>query len=563
MKYSQDVHQQESLPVPKGPEPLLLQVFLRAGAILTLGVLCFVIPEVGPNRFLLGSILILLIAPLAAVLELRWPFTRLGPTQPIFDITAAITLVHLAPEAWIPALIAGALNANSTSVHLCKNAFLVYPSLNIVLVGGMVFSAVRYQIHDWHLPILTYLACLPSLIFYLHWNIRRSNELRDRTQRLQNMALLAGGVAHDFNNILTGIVGYAELARAALPEDHSANRSIGILLQGTQRAKLLTGQLLTFAGREIRSVTEVNLDEEIRSLILLLESVVPRGVHIDLVTGNRPVYAQGDRSQLQQVFMNLLVNAAESMAHRSGTIRIELRAEEQSPLAGKPAAVCEIKDEGCGIAPSDLGRICEPFFSSKANGHGLGLACTSRIIQEHHGEIAISSTVNKGTTVCVRLPLASGTQHRPVSAIDSPQRSAHRRVLVVDDDENIRDVFRLMLRQLGYDVITAESGEQAVTLLLDRDLILDFVLLDLKMPGMTGWECREELRRLRPELPVIIASGYDPSPEHRIENAPDVFLRKPFTLQSLKLAVEAVLEADSCAGIAKKYDTAMEVNAAV
>lgn len=563
MKYSQDVHPKDPLSAAKAYEPLLIQVFLRAGAILTLGTLCFVIPEVGPNRFLLGSILVLVIAPMAAILELRWPFTRLGPTQPLFDITAAITLVHVAPEAWIPALIAGALNANSTSVHLCKNAFLVYPSLNSLLLGGMVFAAVRYQVHDWHLPILAYLACLPSLIFYLHWNIRRSNEARDRTQRLQNMALLAGGVAHDFNNILTGIVGYAELARAALPEDHSANRSIGILLQGTQRAKLLTGQLLTFAGREIRSVTEVNLEEEIRSLILLLESVVPRGVQVELVTSDRPVFAQGDRSQLQQVFMNILVNAAESMAHRPGAIRVALRADEAPSLSGKPCAVCEIKDEGCGIAPSDLGRICEPFFSSKANGHGLGLACTNRIVQEHHGSIEISSIVNRGTTVCVRLPLASGVQQRSVVESDPKSRSKQRRVLVVDDDENIRDVLRLMLRQLGFDVIAAESGEQAVTLVLDRELILDFILLDLKMPGMTGWECREEIRRLRPDLPVIIASGYDPAPENRTQDAPDVFLRKPFTLQSLKHAVKSVLESESSDGVASNYESAVEANAAV
>lgn len=546
MQYSQESPQADPLQGPRAGQPLMLQVILRAGAILALGVLCFVIPEVGANRFLVGGLLILIVAPAAAILELLCPITRLGPTQPLFDITAAITLVHLAPDAWIPALIAGALNANSTSVHLCKNAFLVYPCLNVLLVSGMVFSAVRYQIHDWHLPILTYLACLPSLIFYLHWNIRRSNEMRDRTQRLQNMALLAGGVAHDFNNILTGIVGYAELARAALPEEHTANRSIGILLQGTQRARLLTGQLLTFAGREVRSISSVNLEEEIRSLLLLLESVVSNGVRFQLVTGAHPVHVLGDRAQLQQVFMNVLMNAAESMNRRHGTIRIELREDHFPGVAGNAAAVCEIRDQGCGIAPSDLARICEPFFSSKANGHGLGLACTYRIVQEHHGSIDFSSTVNKGTTVCIRLPLANSESSSTTLSVDeSEHTSSQRRVMVVDDDESIRDVFRLMLRQLGFDVITAGSGEEAVSMILDRGLVLHFVVLDLKMPGMTGWQCREEFRRLRPGLPVIISSGYDPAPDGRNAGSPDVFLRKPFTLQSLRQAVTLILEARS------------------
>lgn len=543
MQYTQDSQQTDQPQNPRAGQPLLVQVFLRSGAILTLGMLCFVIPEVGPSRYLLGSILIVLVAPLAAAFELLCPMTRLGPTQPLFDITAVIILVHLAPEAWTPALIAGALNANSTSVHLCKNAFLVYPSLNVLLVGGMVFAAIRYQVHDWHVPILTYLACLPSLIFYLHWNIRRSNELRDRTQRLQNMALLAGGVAHDFNNILTGIVGYAELAKAALPKDHAANRSLAILLQGTQRAKLLTGQLLTFAGREIRSITRVNLDEEIRSLLLLMESVVPGGVRFQLVAGSQPVHTLGDRSQLQQVFMNVLMNAAESMHHRPGAIRVELRAEHIPTSAGTATAVCEIQDDGCGIAPSDLARICEPFFSSKANGHGLGLACTNRIIHEHHGSIEFASTVNRGTTVRIRLPLANAESSDMAMRADTDEAdSDYRRVLVVDDDENIRDVFRLMLRQLGFDVITAGSGEEAVNLMLDRGLVLDFVVLDLKMPGMTGWQCREEVRRLRPGLPVIISSGYDPAPESRNADFPDTFLRKPFTLNSLKQAVTSILE---------------------
>jgi len=154
-----------------------------------------------------------------------------------------------------------------------------------------------------------------------------------------------------------------------------------------------------------------------------------------------------------------------------------------------------------------------------------------------------SSLVNRGTTVCIRLPLANAELSGVAPGADEDDsNSGDRRVMVVDDDENIRDVFRLMLRQLGFDVITAGSGEEAVSLMLDRGLMLDFVVLDLKMPGMTGWQCHEEVRRLRPGLPVIISSGYDPSPESRKADFPDVFLRKPFSLQSLRQAVTSILE---------------------
>jgi hypothetical protein len=192
---------------------LIVPILLRAGGVFALGLIALVFPEVGPDRILLGFLLMFVVAPIAALLEFFLPLTRFGPTQPPFDIAVCITLIHLTPSGWIPTLIVGVLSPNSTRVHLCRNAFWLYPILNLTFLIGMVFAAVVNQVADWHLPILAYVACLPSLIFYLHWNIRRKQEMTSHSQQLQNLALIAGGVAHDFNNVLTSIVGYAELAK--------------------------------------------------------------------------------------------------------------------------------------------------------------------------------------------------------------------------------------------------------------------------------------------------------------------------------------------------------------
>ncbi len=524
---------------------LVAPILLRAGGVFFLGLIALCFPEVGPNRILLGLLLMFVVAPIAAMLEFCLPTTRLGPTQPPFDIAICVTLIHLAPTAWIPALIAGGLSANSTSVHLCRNAFWLYPILNLTFLVGMVFAAVVNEVANWHVPILTYVACLPSLIFYLHWNIRRNQEMTSHSQQLQNLALIAGGVAHDFNNILTGIVGYAELAKTQLPENHEADESLTILLEGTQRAKLLTGQLLSFANRELRTVAEMDVVREIQELIPLLSSVLPGGAQIRFESEEPQIVIRGDRSQIQQIFMNLILNAGQAMANqRGGIIRLTVRrVADQATEA--PSCECVVSDSGCGISAIDLPRVFEPFYSSKAKGQGLGLACTQRIVRDHGGTIRINSQLGVGTDVIVTLPALRATKLTDSGVQNKGGvEEGSRRLLVVDDEHDVRDVLRLILCRMGYDVQAVASGPEAISLFLAADQKFDAVLMDLRMPGMDGWECRRELTRIRPNVPVILISGYAPErpPGSGISEVPDVFLTKPFTKSSLAAVLDQVLE---------------------
>ena len=344
------------------------------------------------------------------------------------------------------------------------------------------------------------------------------------------------------NNILTGIVGYAELAQEQLPDHKAAKRSLEILLSGTQRAKLLTGQLLSFANRELRTLSKIDLIDELQQLIPLLTSIVARSAKIVVDSPEKRIFILGDRSQIQQVFMNLILNAAESMSHRSERIvRISLRVE-WNDVPEQSRCYCSVSDTGCGISTADLRRVFEPFFTSKAKGHGLGLACTRRIVEEHGGQIEISSKAGVGTTVDVKLPVLqdpsltdSGTQY--AAANDKSQR-----VLIVDDENEVRDVLRLMLCRMGYDVHAVANGPEAIALFLAADVHFDAVMLDLMMPGMNGWECRRELTRIRPSVPIIIMSGFAPQlpPGESLSQLSNAFLTKPFTKASLKTALSTV-----------------------
>lgn len=529
---------------------LLLPILLRAGGIIVLGLIALCFPDVGPNRIPLGLLLILIVAPVAALLEFFKPLTRIGPTQPPFDIAVCVMLIHMAPEVWVPTLIAGGLSANSTSVHLCRNAFWLYPILNLTFLVGMAFAAVVHEVDDWSLPILAYVACLPSLIFYLHWNTRRNQEMTNHGQQLQNLALIAGGVAHDFNNILTSIVGYAELAKTQLSENQEAEESLTILLEGTQRAKLLTGQLLSFANRELRTVAELDVVQELRELIPMLSSVLPRGVQVRLESEESHVFIRGDRSQIQQVFMNLILNAGQAMANpRGGVIRLDVL-EVIDPATAELTCECIVSDSGCGISPADLPRVFELFYSSKAKGQGLGLACTQRIVRAHGGTIRINSQLGVGTEVIITLPAVRNTKlsDSGVQKKGGPD-GRPRRLLVVDDEQDVRDVLRLILCRMGCDVQVVASGLEAVSMFQTTDYEFDAVVMDLRMPVMDGWECRRELNRIRPAVPIILVSGYAPERPQGSDNSgmPDVFLTKPFTKSSLAAVLEQALERQATA----------------
>ena len=371
-------------------------------------------------------------------------------------------------------------------------------------------------------------------------------------QKAESLGILAGGVAHDFNNLLTGILSNAGTARRHLPAESPARRYLAEVIQGSNAAGHLTGQLLAYAGRGRFQVRPLDLSAEVWAIETLLHVSVRGKGRLSLDLAEQLPAIEADPVQIHQVLMNLVTNAAESDAAevpiRVSTRAVELRAEDLhefvpgSEAQPGPYVALEVADAGGGMGAATRERVFEPFFTTKATGRGLGLAATLGIVHGHGGGISIDSKALSGTTFRVFFP-ASDKLVRPIPSDRPGDLSGQGVVLVVDDDEYVLQGVYFALEGFGYSAILADSGPKALDFMRDRGYEIDLVLLDLSMPGMDGEETLRSLRELRPGVSVLLSSGYD---EDRVTQQfsslrIDGLLRKPYDPEQLATAVKRIL----------------------
>jgi PAS domain S-box-containing protein len=368
---------------------------------------------------------------------------------------------------------------------------------------------------------------------------RRLEEQLAQAQRLEAVGRLAGGVAHDFNNLITAIAGYAELLRDSLPPDDPRRDDTGEILQSARRGAELTSQLLGFARRQIVQPRIVDVDQVIRPLARMLERLL--GADVELVIEAAPAVppVRVDPGQLEQVVTNLAVNARDAMPAGG---RLRLRVD-----AGDGEVVLSATDTGHGIRAEDLPHIFEPFFTTKEQGRGtgLGLATCYGIVQQAGGRIEVDSEPGRGTTFRVILPAAG-----PAPPVVSPRGAqpqaptGHEAILVVEDEPQVRQVLARTLASLGYDVTVTASGDEALGVAAARPRPFDLVVTDVVMPGMSGLEVVRALRARWPDLPALVLSGYtdDRFLRDDVEGERLPFLQKPFTRDALAAEVRRLLE---------------------
>lgn len=385
---------------------------------------------------------------------------------------------------------------------------------------------------------------------------RRLEQQFQQSQRLESLGRLAGGIAHDFNNVLMAVLGHAELALAELPSASRARDDLREIVNASHRAAELCRQMMAYSGRGHLQTEAVDLVQLVGGMVHLLSSVMSKKVLLNLNLDKNLPPIEGDPSQIDQVIMNLVLNASEAIGERSGVITISAGAMECSKeyLRGTyldeelPAGLyvtLEVSDTGSGMSKETLARLFEPFFSTKAGGRGLGLAAVLGIVRAHKGAIKVYSELGKGTTFKLLFPAALDG-----SAANRAQREAVSSwkgrgvVLLVDDEETIRALGRRMLETLGFEVLVAADGRETVQVYRENLGRITLVLLDLTMPRMNGEETFRELRSLDPGVRVVLSSGY-------MEN--DVatrfagkglagFIQKPYTLTALAEKLRAVLE---------------------
>jgi len=380
---------------------------------------------------------------------------------------------------------------------------------------------------------------------------RKRAEARLReAQKLESLGLLAGGVAHDFNNLLVGVIGNASLAQEMLPPDHPAAELLDGVIKTGQQAAHLTRQMLAYSGKGKFLVEALNLSALIPEMAGLVRPSISKKIalHLDLEEDLPSVEA--DRGQLQQVFMNLALNAAEAIGSHEGLITVRTGVDRYTRLRPEAAAlatgkyVClEVRDTGSGMDDATRARIFDPFFSTKFTGRGLGLAAVAGILRGHKGAILVSSAPGQGSCFTVLFPAAArAAEERPAAAGMAAVRGSGV-VLVVDDEKLVREMVKKALERYGYTVLLADGGLAAIDLLKRHPADVALVVLDLSMPRMSGEEALPELRKIRPEVKVLVSSGYSESETMTMFKGQRVsgFIQKPYTGAGLAEKVKACL----------------------
>lgn len=361
-------------------------------------------------------------------------------------------------------------------------------------------------------------------------------------QKLESLGVMAGGIAHDFNNLLTAILGQAYLASEDLPAESPARESIELIQETTQRAAQLTAQLLAYSGKGRFVVRPLNLSKLIEEMAHLLRASISKNATLTYHLAEDLPAVEADASQLQQVVMNLIINASDAIGQTRGVITVATGLSEvdqaeiaRNHIAAEPVAgtyvYLEVADTGCGMDEPTRARIFDPFFTTKRTGRGLGLAALLGIVRGHRGAIKVDSEPGQGATFRVLLPLTERPAEGSADASEGRERwRGSGTILVVDDEPPVLTVARMILERAGFTVIAAEDGRRAVEVFREHADRIVAVLLDVTMPEASGEEAFWAMRRIQSDVPILLASGYteeDVSGRLAVDGAA-AFIHKPY-----------------------------------
>jgi PAS domain S-box-containing protein len=380
------------------------------------------------------------------------------------------------------------------------------------------------------------------------------------SQKLESLGMLSGGIAHDFNNLLQAMLGNLDLALMRLPQETPARKNIDRAIKAARSAAKLTHMMLAYSGKGLFDIKPLNLTKLVEENAAMLEAAIPKSISLEQCLDHAIPTIRADAGQLQQVIMNLITNAAEAIGDRGGRIKLSTgvkefdqatlncsRLEEKQP-AGRYVWM-EVSDNGCGMNRETQQKLFDPFFTTKFTGRGLGMSAVLGIIRAHKGAFLVESAPGTGTTIEVLFPTGddqpAGLDRLSAAEFVQEKLIGHSvKVLVVDDEEMIRTVSTAMLEELGYETLAAASGEEALELLRREGDSIGVVLLDQVMPGMDGGTLLKELRSIRPDIKVLLASGFSQQEvsERFSGMGLNGFIPKPYSLKNLTAELSRVLK---------------------
>ena len=372
--------------------------------------------------------------------------------------------------------------------------------------------------------------------------------------KIQAIGTLAGGIAHDFNNILFPIVGYTELTMDEVSEDSVAHRNLQEILKAANRAKDLVQQILTFSRQSDQERKPIKVQHIIAETLRLLRASIPASIEIVHKIQDDCGPVMGDATQIHQVIMNLCTNAYQAMQDKGGKLElilteIDIGYEEMIDKIGmQPGKHLRllVKDEGCGMEPSVLDRIFEPYYTTKEQGKGtgLGLSVIHGIVKNHRGDITVKSTPGKGTIFQVYLPLIEDLDLTAELEPTNGVTKGEERILLVDDEEQIVAMERQMLENLGYRVTARTDSQEALKVFAKRPHNFDLVITDMTMPHMTGDQLAQKMLDIEPNIPVILCTGFNEliTEEKALAMGIQKFVMKPIVKNDLATTIRSVLD---------------------
>ncbi len=390
-------------------------------------------------------------------------------------------------------------------------------------------------------------------------NVKLEEQLR-QAMKMEAIGTLAGGIAHDFNNILTAIIGYTELARLNIEKNCVAGEcavhlDLSHLLDAGYRARDLIKQILAFSRQQKQETSPLKLSEVVREALKLLRATIPKSVEIRENIGSADGHVMADSTQMHQIIMNLCTNGYHAMRDSGGVLGVKLSTTEihesdkrvsHLHLQAGSYTLLEISDTGEGMTRAVRERIFDPYFTTKANngGTGMGLAVVHGIVREHQGHISVYSELGRGTTFKVYLPQIIGSVIEHVHVQQAQLPMGDERILLVDDEEPVLDLERALLEKLGYQVTSTASPMEALEIFTDRQGAFDLVMTDMTMPKMNGMELAGEILQRRPQMPIIICTGFSELTNEKKAKAIGAreFVMKPLVLRELAPTLRRVLQ---------------------
>lgn len=380
---------------------------------------------------------------------------------------------------------------------------------------------------------------------------RFERQLR-QSQKLESIGSLAGGIAHGFNNILASIIGYTELVMQDIEKKSTAEKNLQKIFTASLRAKDLVMQILTFARRSDDELQPIRVDTIAKEALKFIRATIPATIKINQSIKSIS-WIMGNPAQLNQIFMNLCTNAAQAMEDKGGVLEVDIADIQIKTNAFLPTPEMKpgnyiqitVSDNGPGIAEKNLGLIFKPYFTTKkiGEGTGMGLAVVNEIVKRYGGKISVESKPNQGARFIVLLPITQKRDNSPMQKTDELP-SGNERILFVDDEVLITEMGNDILGRLGYRIITCSSSLQAVELFRSAPHAFDLIITDMTMPDMTGDILAEQMLALRPDIPIILCTGYNSkiSDEKALAKGIKAFAFKPIIQEDLAITVRRVLD---------------------